>query len=57
MDLLISPSHLSGTLEAIPSKSDVHRLLICAALARGRTVIECPAASQDIEATVRCLRG
>ena len=57
MDLLISPSHLSGTVEAIPSKSDVHRLLICAALARGRTVIECPAASQDIEATVRCLRA
>ena len=46
-----------GEIRAVPSKSYAHRLLICAALADGETLIECGAASDDIEATVSCLEG
>lgn len=51
----IAPRPLCGSVAALPSKSQAHRLLICAALARGGTVIECAATGQDVEATVRCL--
>ena len=48
---------LTGTLDAIASKSAAHRLMICAALADGPTTITCPQRSQDIDATLRCLTG
>ena len=51
----ITPSNLSGTIPAIPSKSAAHRLLICAALAGGGTEVECQGTSKDIEATKACL--
>ena len=51
----VYPGKISGSLPAIPSKSHVHRLLICAALAEGVTRIACPALNEDIEATARCL--
>ena len=51
----VYPGKVSGSLRAIPSKSHVHRLLICAALAEGVTRIACPALNEDIEATARCL--
>jgi len=57
MDITIFPGKLSGTVRAIPSKSQAHRLLICAAFSDGLTFIECPQTNQDIEATVRCLRA
>lgn len=57
MDITIFPSKLSGTIRAIPSKSQAHRLLICAAFSDGPTMIECPQTNEDIEATVRCLRA
>lgn len=53
----VYPGKLSGALPAIPSKSHVHRLLICAALAGEETRILCPALNADIEATVRCLNA
>ena len=46
---------INGTLTAIPSKSMAHRLLICAALSEGETVIDCHSLSEDIEATASCL--
>lgn len=55
MDVTILPGRLSGTVAAIPSKSAAHRLLIAAALAQAPTAIACPAVSQDILATARCL--
>ncbi|MBQ4426447.1 MAG: 3-phosphoshikimate 1-carboxyvinyltransferase [Oscillospiraceae bacterium] len=55
MDYKVYPAPLGGTIAAIPSKSDVHRLLICAALSDKRTEIFCPAVSEDITATARCL--
>lgn len=57
MNVKIMPSALSGRIEAIPSKSAAHRLLICAALADKETKIYCPALSKDIEATAECLRA
>ena len=57
MDITIYPKKLSGTLTAIPSKSQAHRLLICAAFSDTPTTIICPETNQDIEATAACLRG
>ena len=57
MDITIQPNKLQGTLEVIPSKSQAHRLLICAAFADCPTTICCRTTSRDIEATVECLRA
>ena len=57
MDITIFPTKLRGTLNAIPSKSHAHRLLICAAFSDKPTVLECPETNADIEATVRCLKA
>lgn len=48
---------LSGKINAISSKSDAHRLLICAALADEQTIIRCNVMSKDIAATVDCLKA
>jgi 3-phosphoshikimate 1-carboxyvinyltransferase len=53
----ITPSRLSGTLDAISSKSFAHRLLICAALADRPTRISLNGFSDDINATIRCLKA
>ena len=57
MDITIFPSPLCGSITAIPSKSQAHRLLICAAFADNNTKIICPFGSKDIEATVSCLNA
>ena len=57
MDLIIYPEKLAGTVTAIPSKSQAHRLLICAALSNNPTLIHCPETNQDIEATAACLNA
>ena len=57
MDITIYPKKLSGTVTAIPSKSQAHRLLICAAFSNSETILHCPATNQDIEATADCLRA
>lgn len=57
MNVMLKPSKLCGAVSAIPSKSMAHRLLICAALSEGTTKVKCPGTSEDIEATVACLRA
>lgn len=57
MDLTINPRKLSGTITAIPSKSQAHRLLICAAFSDSPTELICPATNRDIEATCDCLNA
>ena len=57
MTVTIQPGAAQGTLPAIPSKSAAHRLLLCAALADRPTRVVCPQSSQDIDATLRCLKG
>ena len=57
MDITISPGKLCGTVRAIPSKSQAHRLLICAAFSDKETTFICPQINEDIAATVRCLNA
>ena len=57
MNVTIQPGLLSGRVNAIPSKSQAHRMLICAALADKPTLIICPQVSEDILATARCLHA
>lgn len=57
MDITIQPQRLQGAVIAIPSKSQAHRLLICAAFADRETNLICPQTNQDIEATAQCLNA
>lgn len=57
MRVTIERSRVFGTLEAPPSKSMAHRLLICAGLAEGRSVIDRVDPSQDVLATARALEA
>ncbi len=57
MDITIQPGRLSGAVNAIPSKSQAHRLLICAAFADAPTTLVCPDTNRDIEATAECLNA
>ena len=57
MNITITPGKLSGTVEAIPSKSMAHRMLICAAFCDRETELICPETSRDIQATVDCLNA
>ena len=57
MDITIYPEKLSGIVNAIPSKSQAHRLLICAAFADGPTTLICPETNDDIQATAICLNA
>ncbi len=55
MKVKIFPSAPKGEFISPPSKSMAHRMLICAALAKGRSEIKKLAYSRDIEATADCL--
>lgn len=57
MDIRCTPAPLSGTIGAISSKSDAHRLLICAALSDKPTAIHCNVMSKDIAATADCIKN
>lgn len=57
MNITIIPRYLRGDVTVIPSKSQAHRLLICAAFAEKPTQLVCSDTNQDIEATVACLRA
>lgn len=55
--VVITPTKLSGSLTVPPSKSAAHRLLICAALAKGESFVDNIDLSQDISATVSAMRA
>lgn len=55
MEIKLKPFSASGTIVAPPSKSVAHRLLICAALKRGETIIKNCGDSADVLATISCL--
>lgn len=55
MKVRLTPVKLCGSIPAISSKSDAHRLLIAAALSDRETEILCNVLSEDIRATARCL--
>lgn len=53
----IRKSILRGTVAAPPSKSMAHRLLICSGLACGTSVVHGIAPSEDVLATLDCLKA
>ncbi len=57
MTVTILPSKPRGSVAAPPSKSMAHRLLICAGQAIGSQTVHGVAPSEDILATVDCLRA
>lgn len=54
---IVSPSLFSGEVTLPPSKSDVHRAILCASLSKGKSVISPVDLSQDISATIDCARA
>ena len=57
MTVTVSPGRAAGTVNAPPSKSMAHRLLICAGLAGGTSRITGLDYNEDILATLDCLRA
>ncbi len=57
MNHTVLPGPRRGSVAVPASKSQAHRLLICAALGEGETTLRCDGISRDIEATIRCLRA
>ena len=57
MKAVFSPSTPNGAVQAPPSKSAAHRRLIAAGLADGVSVLSGIAPSEDVSATVDCLRA
>ena len=57
MIVTITPSKASGRIQAPPSKSMAHRLLLCAGFSAGTSEISNVDFSEDILATLDCLRA
>ncbi|MFV0400246.1 MAG: 3-phosphoshikimate 1-carboxyvinyltransferase [Oscillospiraceae bacterium] len=57
MDRTIQPGKLRGTIAAQPSKYASHRALICAALAKGGSVLHNLADNEDTKATIGVLQA
>ena len=57
MNIVITPKKLSGKVAIPPSKSMAHREIICASLAEGKSRIANIAYSDDIIATISCMRS
>ena len=55
MDITVFPGKLIGTIQPAPSKSLLHRYLICSALADHPTRILCGNSCDDVDATIDCL--
>lgn len=57
MTVTLDPKNvLSGTIDIISSKSDIHRCIICAALSESQTKISFCGLSKDIITTVECVK-
>ncbi|WP_294656908.1 3-phosphoshikimate 1-carboxyvinyltransferase [uncultured Ruminococcus sp.] len=56
-DVKFSPFVPNGTVNVPPSKSDVHRAIICAAMTNGVSRISPVALSNDIKATIGCIKA
>ena len=57
MTTVLPAAALTGTVHIPASKSQAHRLLICAALGQTPVTLSCDGFSRDITATARCLRA
>ena len=57
MNQTVLPGPRTGSVRIPASKSQAHRLLICAALGAQPVALRCDGVSADIAATARCLRA
>ena len=57
MNQTVQPGSRTGTVSIPASKSQAHRLLICAALGQAPVTIRCLGISKDIAATIGCLNA
>lgn len=57
MIAVVPPGRLEGSLQAIASKSQAHRLMIAAALCEQPSTVHCGQRSEDIDSTLRCLKA
>ncbi|MDY3785493.1 MAG: 3-phosphoshikimate 1-carboxyvinyltransferase [Eubacteriales bacterium] len=57
MRAIFKPSYLSGSVYAPPSKSYAHRMMICAALADGYGTVSGISESEDMLATIDCIKA
>ena len=57
MNQTVLPGPRTGSVRIPASKSQAHRLLICAALGTQPVALRCDGVSADIAATARCLRA
>ena len=57
MQVKITPGVARGEIGAPPSKSMAHRLLICAAMSEGESVVRGISQSADMLATLDCIRA
>lgn len=55
MKIQLNPGTARGRVTAPPSKSMAHRMMICAGLAAGTSVLQGISDSQDMQATLDCL--
>ena len=57
MNFVIIPGARTGAVRIPASKSQAHRLLICAALGKAPVTVRCDGLNADILATAACLRA
>ena len=57
MNKTLAPGQRTGCVKVPASKSQAHRLLICAALGTEDSLIHCDGISKDITATIACLNA
>ena len=57
MELFLPHGPLGGRVASIASKSQLQRLLLCAALADRETVVHGASDAADVQAMCRCLRA
>ena len=56
MNIIVHNSKCNGEINITPSKSDMHRAIICSALSKGKSVINNVTLSLDIEATINAFK-
>ena len=57
MKVTIASGQAKGAIMAPPSKSMAHRMLICAGLAEGQSIVKNIALSEDVKATLGIIRA
>ena len=55
-DIIVHTNKLNGTVSLPPSKSVAHRAIICAALSKGISTVKPIDLSNDITATIECMK-